>query len=355
MSLLFCDGFQDWTLSGAAVEGWTVADAIGRFSLVQGRRAGSLALKCTTSVNTGNGSMMNRLPGPTSVNYGAFTLHFNLKVDAYPGANHTLCGLFTGTNNAVSVAISPSGLLGVCRNSTAPSENGGTFTASSQSIPIGQWASIELSVTTLNTGNLELRHNGNTVYSVLGVNIATQSAWNTIRIGHDSPTGGSSAATWTIGDLVVILNDGVGASGFQGHMQVHTLTPAGAGDLTQFTPTAGANWQCVDEAAQNGDTDYVESSTAGHRDNYAVSALPVTPASIKGVLVKATAKKDDTATRTLQMSCKSSIYTADVGNVMTLGNAGYTTVHAPVIRDPNGDVAWTKAAVDAMKVGFVVG
>lgn len=52
-------------------------------------------------------------------------------------------------------------------------------------------------------------------------------------------------------------------------MAIETLRPNAAGDLAQFTPNAGANFQCVDEAVADGDTTYVEQAAAAQEEyNY---------------------------------------------------------------------------------------
>jgi len=48
------------------------------------------------------------------------------------------------------------------------------------------------------------------------------------------------------------------------------IYPDGAGDSTQWTPSAGANWQCVDERPCS-DTDYVSAGSGGLIDNYTLS------------------------------------------------------------------------------------
>ena len=55
---------------------------------------------------------------------------------------------------------------------------------------------------------------------------------------------------------------------FSGDVQVRAMLPNGAGTTTQWTPSTGSNYQNVDEAAPNGDTDYNNTTTVGNKDTY---------------------------------------------------------------------------------------
>ena len=64
-------------------------------------------------------------------------------------------------------------------------------------------------------------------------------------------------------------------------MAVETLRPNAAGDLTECTPSAGDNYECVDEPEQDGDATYVaaEEETATdlyNLDNSGVGAGDIT-------------------------------------------------------------------------------
>lgn len=88
---------------------------------------------------------------------------------------------------------------------------------------------------------------------------------------------------------------------FLGDVRVDQLLPNGAGTYTQFTPSAGANYQNVDEAGyHDADTTYNETDTVGNKDSYAVADLPSPPAgtTIYGVRNVAVLRKTDVGVRT---------------------------------------------------------
>jgi hypothetical protein len=83
-----------------------------------------------------------------------------------------------------------------------------------------------------------------------------------------------------------------------------TKLPTGPGALTGWTANgAAANWQCVNENPPDGDTTYVSSSST-NSDSYAMgsSGLIGIPSQ---VVAKSLVRKDDAATRTLQVGVRS--------------------------------------------------
>jgi hypothetical protein len=80
---------------------------------------------------------------------------------------------------------------------------------------------------------------------------------NVVQCGN-----GVTIDTYTDDHVIDWSGNDIGAS------QVETLYPDGAGDLTEMTPSAGNNFQCVDEATQNADTDFVSNAASSKRDCY---------------------------------------------------------------------------------------
>lgn len=91
-------------------------------------------------------------------------------------------------------------------------------------------------------------------------------------------------------DIVVCDSSGTAHIGFQGHVEVETVRPDGAGNYSNFTPSAGSNYQNVDETTPDGDTTYNHSSTTDHRDSYTMSALARAAGTVKAVMFNMVAK-----------------------------------------------------------------
>jgi len=130
---------------------------------------------------------------------------------------------------------------------------------------------------------------------------------------------------------------------------VPTLFPSGAGSSTQMTPSAGSNFQCVDETSPNGDTDYVSDSVVGHKDLYAMGNLPSTSGTIKGIQVLSYDRKDDAGTRQIKNKIKSGATEAD-GATVTLGTS-YVYVRDIFEHDPDTGAPWTPSGVNAIEAG----
>ena len=123
-----------------------------------------------------------------------------------------------------------------------------------------------------------------------------------------------------------------------------TKLPAGAGYYTQWTANGATyDWQCVDDASPDGDATYV-SSNGNNYDSYAMgtSGLAGLPSQ---VVVKSYARKDDSATRALEIGVRSGTSNG-LGTAFTLGST-YQWVDSCISVDPATGSPPTAAAADA--------
>lgn len=174
--------------------------------------------------------------------------------------------------------------------------------------------------------------------------IQTANAYaNQVQIGYVSGTG-----TAIYCDYIRIWDN---TGSFQNAPVTHdclkfTSLPSGPGDLTNWTPNgAVANWQCVNENPPDGDTTYV-SSTGTPTDSYAMPSggFAVAPSM---VVAKSYARKDDGATRALEVGVRSSGVNG-LGSPVTLGSS-YVFVDSCISTDPATGVAPTAAAANAFQ------
>jgi len=134
-----------------------------------------------------------------------------------------------------------------------------------------------------------------------------------------------------------------------GNTKIQAIVPTGAGNSTQWTPSAGANYECVDEVPPS-EADYVATNTIGHLDQFAAGNLVGTIGSVKCVQVQALAKTDGAPTPTnLQLAVRS-------------GSADYLSGDKAVPSaskqlwnlwetDPATAAAWSESGVNAMEIG----
>jgi hypothetical protein len=209
----------------------------------------------------------------------------------------------------------------------------------------GAWDYIEIKVFIHDTtGTIEVRVNGTAVITLTNQdtrNAGTAQVTN-VFLGS-SGVNSADICDWYIADTTGTANND-----FLGDTRVLELYPNGAGTYTDFTPSAGSNYQAVDETAQDGDTTYVESSTVGHKDTYAYTDLATSP-TIKGAMLLILAKKDDAGARSIALTCKSGA-TEDDGTTAALSTS-YVYYSKIWETDPDTAAAWTAANLNSAEFG----
>jgi len=125
-----------------------------------------------------------------------------------------------------------------------------------------------------------------------------------------------------------------------------TKLPQGAGGLTQWTANgAASNWQCVNDNPPDGDTTYV-SSAGNLYDSYAMGSAGFTNAPTMTV-AKSYARKDDGATRVLEIGARSSGVNG-LGAPAVMGSS-YAFYDSCISTDPSTGNPPTAAAADAFQ------
>jgi len=121
---------------------------------------------------------------------------------------------------------------------------------------------------------------------------------------------------------------------------------------SDFTPSAGANFQCADEIGPDEDTTYNESDgTAGHRDSFETAG--VSGMTVLSVGVLARARKTDTGVATLLLGA---IHggSEDQSSAKGLTEAYLTRVEF-LDTCPSTAAAWSDAEVTAAELSYEVG
>jgi hypothetical protein len=135
-----------------------------------------------------------------------------------------------------------------------------------------------------------------------------------------------------------------------GNTYVQKGQVTGAGTTTQWTPSAGSNYQNVDEIPSS-NTDYNSTNTTGHIDTFAVSDMTGTITAVKAVQLEMMASYEGTPTPThLQLGVRSGgTDYFDTDNSPALSFGRFTKI---LEHNPNGDVDWTESTVNAMEIGY---
>jgi hypothetical protein len=265
-----------------------------------------------------------------------------LKADTNWGRDH-LAFVINGTGQ-FCVTVSATGQLEARRGHW----NGTLLASTSALININTWYYIELKVYIHDTsGTYDIRLNGSNVLS--GSSIDTKASGtagaNQIAIG-----GYAYIKTCYFDDIYVCDTTGTVANDLLGDCKVETRFPDGAGNSTDFTASAGSNYQCVDETSPNSDTDYVYDDTVGNHDTYTFGNMSTIEGSIYGVQTSVFARKDDAGSRKIKTVVRSNGTDYTPGAEHTLGDAYsyYSDVHES---DPDTSSAWTIAGINAAEFG----
>lgn len=134
-----------------------------------------------------------------------------------------------------------------------------------------------------------------------------------------------------------------------GDTKIQAVVPTGAGNSTNWTPSAGANWACVDEKPAS-DADYVNLNVIDTVDTYAAGNMAGLVGTVKCVQVQSRAKTEGSPTPTnlkLVVRCAAADYFSADKPVPTTAKSLWSLWDV----DPSDYAAWTEADVNAMEIG----
>lgn len=147
----------------------------------------------------------------------------------------------------------------------------------------------------------------------------------------------------------VALNDIAGAvnNSWPSQAGIYGIVPMGVGNYAEWAPSAGANWDCVNEVPPS-DLDYVSDSVSGQKDSYAMGNTPGL-GSMPAVCYWARAKKDLAGD-------------LDLKRLFRIAGFDYSSAALPLPtvvayvkeileNSPATGVPFTSAEIDAMEVG----
>jgi hypothetical protein len=340
MALLFMDGFDHYASADLLLK-WT-AMSNASISAGSGRRSSS---SLQFGGGGGTGSKVVPASGTTALGGVAFRINTLSSVVNILGFHNT-----AANQDHLRVTLNTTGALSVCRV-TGSGLNGGSNTVLGTTaaglIVGGAYNYIELKgVLHASAGTVQLRVNGATVLNLTG-QVTTQGTlvWDRIWVSNSGAGSGADCD-----DLWVC--DGTGAAPWNdllGDCRVDARVPTAAGATTGWTPSTGANWAAVDDAAPNGDTDYVAATTVGLTDTYTIQDAPVVGATIYGVQHCVNLKKSDAGTCAVAPVIRHSGVDYPGADVSPGTTYAYGLQIAAV--NPGTGAAWTEAGFNAAEFG----
>jgi len=310
--------------------------------LIDGRTPGGKA------VAIGHNTTARFIETPSLQNGASWIIGFAYRPGvSFDSTDTVILSIMDSGSQQVTLNITASGQLQLRRGAV----NGTTLGTSTATLSTSSWHYVELKVTIGNSGSYEVRLNG---VNILSGSADTQNTANaqaqTVRFY--GATDSSADIRWAYDDLYIANSDsGDEVSDFMGSRVVHCVFVSGAGDSTQFTPSTGSNYQCVDENPHDGDSTYVESGTVGHRDLYTVSGVTLTD--IKGVMISSMVRETDGTPFNIKMPVKidGTVYN-DSGQ--PIGSTSYVSRHRVLGRNPDTNAAWTASDINSTQFGTEV-
>jgi hypothetical protein len=248
----------------------------------------------------------------------------------------------------LSIQFTSSGFLAVHRGAPGVSTLLGS---ASSGVGNQAWYYLEVIYTISDTvGVVTLKVNGTTILSLTSQD--TRATGGSTNVASVRLQGNGNSITH-YDDLYILDTTGSAPhNAALGPVRVLQVLPTAAGDSTQFTPSTGSNFQCVDEATHNGDTDYVESTTTGHIDTYNVADVTTTATVIYAVKASVIGRFATGGSRNIKLRIKSGS-TTDVSAAKAL-TATYSELNHMVIVNPATTAAFTVSEVNSMLIGHEV-
>jgi hypothetical protein len=148
------------------------------------------------------------------------------------------------------------------------------------SYPTADWGLIEGRIVIGDSGVIQIKVNGSLIVDYSGdTKPGTGTTVAALRHGN----AWSASANLYFDDIVVLDTTGGTLDSWPGGLRCFRLGPTGVGNYSQWTPTSGDNYACVDETPPDS-ADYVKSNTTGHKDSYVMANCPTDIKDIKAVV-----------------------------------------------------------------------
>jgi hypothetical protein len=336
MANLFMDSFDHYT---TVAQKWTALNGTPTIS--------------ATDARNGNGLRCSNNQGARKdlgVNAPTLFIGFAFKMTSWSTISPLAGVMDLGTTQA-TLSINVAGQLVVYRGNQATALGNSGLNI----LVVGQSYYIEWKIKVDATGGrYEVLVNGVQWIvdggGTIDTNATASNYANGVQLGAISGSGNGLA--WTYDDLYINDDTGSYNNTYAGDIRVDAEFPTGAGSSTQWTPSAGSNYQCVDETPPNSDTDYVSDATVGHKDLYAMGDVSVVGGSILAVQLLSFARKDDAGVRTLKQKIKHSSSEGDGANVNQ--STTYAYMRDIFQLNPSTGSPFTETEWNATEVGIEV-
>jgi hypothetical protein len=168
-------------------------------------------------------------------------------------------------------------------------------------------------------------------------------------------SGGATAAPYTFDDFYVLDLTGTAPGNDRlGDSIVETLNPSAAGAEAQWAPSAGLNFQNVDEATPDGDTTFNSSAVVADDDRFAMDNLVNVPSTVFAVQVQGAFRNENSGPRTVRLKAFDGVTEGQSADITPTFSGTYVMEDAMFEDHPTGAAPWSTAEVNAMEAGYRV-
>lgn len=213
------------------------------------------------------------------------------------------------------------------------------------------WYYLEIDVTfgDATAGSVEVFLNDSSVLSLTGIDTRTTAGENCGFVGLKANTSGPRV----FDDLYILDDQGTDQTTRIGPCIVETVFPDANGTTNNFTPSAGSNYQNVDEGdTPDDDTTYNSSSTVTHKDLYGHAALTGSIDTVYAVMPRSYVRVSEAGGRGVKPVARSNV--TEVDGTERFIDQSYVYVDEVYENDPNGGGAWTESSVNAAEFGIKI-
>lgn len=372
MALLFLDSFDHYTTSEIADKWTSLSTQYVNVAVAAEGRVGN-CLKWTTANApvVANFDHLRYAPvsiGTTDSGVCGFAIKFtglgNLEAAGSAYSKRCLFAVWGAHGSAHwNACVNPDGTISLYRNNAT---GGILLGATGQALREDQWQFVEFEWTLHHTtGTLNVHINGVQSFAYtgdtcanneLGASYTTQ--WTGVGFFKGYAFGDwymdpiyQTAVTVRIDDFYLLDASGGVNDAPWGDVTLGYIKPDGVGNKSQWDPSAGSNYACVDDATSDEDSTYVSTSVVNEIDTYTHENV-VSGAVIKAVQIIAHTKKGDSGANDLQAVVR--ISGTDYPTTTTRGvpsNTAYNYLTFPVDESPATTSAWGEAEFNAAEFG----
>lgn len=336
MSLLFIDGFDHYS-STEIGQKWTNQGGTPAINTTGGRRSsGALEL------NAGSEYVEKVLAATVST----IMVGCAIKISAL-SSNMDAIQLMDGASVQVKIRVRTDGKIEAFRDTTSLGVSG------SVAITANTYAYLEVKSTISDAaGTVTVKVNGTSYLTLTSQDTKnTANAYvDRVRINCDA------AVTMNVDDLYIADTAGSAPQNdLLGDVRVDTALPTSDGTYEDFSRSTGTDsYALVDDTAPDGDSTYVQSTTVGAKDSFLFPVLPdIGGATIFGVQVGLSAKKDSTGTRKVRTVTRPSGGGNYYGSSQDLA-ATYGHFREILPTNPLTGAAWAEVEMNAVEFGMEV-